>query len=260
MAEPCNQDQPMGDEPQVETRNLLGPPPRNPPPPPTGACMTHADDATEDWASDDDSQAKSSADKNGASGDGDDGDGDDDDNNNNDDDDDSNDDHSSQDSDSDASDDAISVLAQAAVEEAMESAVRQAQSSGANDANPDSINANYALSHCEQELTTMETNSPSIRPLSVLGSAGSLSQHYHDEDNSHDSEEDEGRWQFGGNSPLPSLLCPTSRCAPCAANQTQASNHSDEDYDEAEPLQEVTCEKETCLSLTCPSGPSTSDT
>lgn len=227
MTEPYNQNQPTGDEPQVETRNLVGPLPTNPSPSPMGACMTHADDVTEDWASDDKSQEKSSVDKNRTSGD--------------DDDDDSNDEHSSQDSDddfSDASEDAISVLAQAAVEEAMESAVRQAQSSGANDANPNSIHANYAVSYCEQEQTEIETdNSPSIRPLSVLDCqpAGSLSQHYHDDDNSHNSEEDEGRWQFGGNSPPPSLPPPISRCSTCATNQMQ----EDEDYDEAEPLQEV---------------------
>lgn len=222
----------MGDEPQVATGNLVGPPPRNPPPPPPGACMTHADDVSEDWASGDDSntangsQTKSPADKNMVI-------------------DVSDDERSSQDSDDDASDaseDAISVLAQAAVEEAMEAAVRQAQSSGPNDANQDSINANYAVSHGEQELTSMEANnSPSTRPLSVLGSrpAGSLSQCYHDDE---DSEEDKGRWRFGENSPPPSRPRPTSRCSPCSANWTQASDHSDDDNDEAEPLQEVTPE------------------
>lgn len=233
MTEPCDQDETMGDEPQVATRNLVGPPPRNPPPPPPGACMTHADDVTEDWASDDDSntendsQNESPADKNMVI------------------DDVSDEEHNSQDSDDDASDaseDAISVLAQAAVEEAMESAVRQAQSSGPNDANQDSINAKYAVSHGEQELTSMEANnSPSTRPLSVLGSrpAGSLCQRYHDDE---DSEEDEGRWRFEENSPPPSQPRPTSRYSPCSANRTQASDHSDDDNDEAEPLQEVTPE------------------
>ncbi|XP_068593232.1 band 4.1-like protein 3a isoform X1 [Cebidichthys violaceus] len=56
MTEPCDQDQPMAEQPQVATRNLVGPPPTNPPPPPPGACMSHADDVTEEWAGNDDSR------------------------------------------------------------------------------------------------------------------------------------------------------------------------------------------------------------
>lgn len=221
----------MADQPQVATGNLVGPP-SNPPPPPPGACMTHADDVTEEWASDDGSnkandanQANSPAHKHEIS-----------------DNDVSDDEPSSQASDGDASDtseDAISVLAQAAVEEAMEAAVRQAQSPDANNAHQDSINANFTVS--EQEVD----NSPSTRPRSVLGSrpTGSLSQHYHDDQDSDDSEEDEGGWRFGENSPPPSSPRPTSGCSPCPANQTQPSDHSDDnDDDESKPQQEVTPE------------------
>ncbi|XP_028428606.1 band 4.1-like protein 3 [Perca flavescens] len=109
---------------------------------------------------------------------------------------------------SDASEDAISVLAQAAVEDAVEAAVRQA-----NDAN-----ANSAVSRGEANSCT--------RSRSVLG--------FHDDQSSSDSEEDEGGWSFGENSPPPSLPRPASQCS---ANQTQPSDHSD---DESEPLREVT--------------------
>lgn len=103
--EPCDQQQPMGDEPQVAT------PPTNPPPPPPGACMMHADDdVTEGWA--DELQAKSDN-------------GDDDDEEDDDDDDVS----ASEDDASDASEDAISVVARVAVDEATDAAVRQSQSS-----------------------------------------------------------------------------------------------------------------------------------
>ena len=243
MTEPCDQDQPMADEPQVATGNLVGPPPSNPPPPPPGTCMMHADDVTEEWASDDDSnnandanQAKSPADKHVVSYD-----------------DVSDDEPSSQASDDDASDaseDAISVLAQAAVEEAMEAAVRQAQSP-VNDAHQDSINANFAVSHIEQELTNMENrNSPNTRPLSVLGSRpiGAVSQSSHDNEDSDDSEEDGGRWRFEENSPPPSLPHPTSRCSPGSTNQMQPTDHSDDNNDESE----VTRETKICLCLTFP--------
>ncbi|XP_036934944.1 band 4.1-like protein 3a isoform X3 [Acanthopagrus latus] len=223
MTEPCDRDQPMADEPQVATGSLVGPPPSNPPPPPPGACMMHADDVTEEWASDDDSnnandanQAKSAADKHEVNYD-----------------DVSDDEPSSQASDDDASDaseDVISVLAQAAVEEAMEAAVRQAQSP-VNDAHQDSINANFAASHNEHQLTSMENrNSPNTRRLSGLGSrpTGAVSQSYHDNEDSDDSEEDYGRWRFEENSPPPSLPRPTSRCSPGSTNQMQPTNHSDE--------------------------------
>ena len=239
MTEPCDRDQPMADEPQVATGSLVGPPPSNPPPPPPGACMMHADDVTEEWASDDDSnnandanQAKSAADKHEVNYD-----------------DVSDDEPSSQASDDDASDaseDVISVLAQAAVEEAMEAAVRQAQSP-VNDAHQDSINANFAASHNEHQLTSMENrNSPNTRRLSGLGSrpTGAVSQSYHDNEDSDDSEEDYGRWRFEENSPPPSLPRPTSRCSPGSTNQMQPTNHSDES--------KVTLETEICLCLTFP--------
>lgn len=240
MKEPCDQDQPMVDQPQVAAGNLVGPPPVNPPPPPPGTCMTHADDVTWEWATDDDSinandanKVNSPADKHEVS-----------------DDDISEDEPSSQASEDDASDaseDAISVLAHVAVEEAMEAAVRQAQSPGADDVNQDSINANFAVSQSEQELTSMEANktnnSPCTRPCSVLGSrpTGSLSQCYHHDEFSDASDEDEGGWRFGENSPPPSLRRQTSGRSPCSASQRQPSDHSDDDDDdESNTLQEVT--------------------
>lgn len=229
----------MADQPQVATGNLLGLPPSTPPPPPPGACMSHADEVTEEWASGDDgnsandtNQANSPTEKHDII-----------------DADVSDDEPSSQASDDDASDaseDAISVLAQAAVEEAMEAAVRHAHSLGVNDANQDGINANFAISHSEQELTSLEANnSPSTGTRSVLGCQPTGNQRYHDDEVTDDSE-DEGGWWFRENSPPPSLPRPTSRCSPCLVNQTQPSDHSDDDNDESEPLKEVTRKIETC--------------
>ncbi|XP_075941368.1 band 4.1-like protein 3 isoform X3 [Anarhichas minor] len=221
MTEPCDQDQPMADQPQVATRNLVGPPPTNPPPPPPGACMSHADDVTEEWASDDDSRNANDANhpnspphKREVSYY-----------------DVSDDEPSSQASQaSDASEDAISVVAQAAVEEAMEAAVRQAQSPDANDANQDSINANFAVSHGEQEAAAAEVNnSPGTRPHSVMGS-----RLYHEGQDSDDSGEVGGGWSFRENSPPPSLA---RHASGRSANQTQPSDHSDDD-DEPKSLQE----------------------
>ncbi|XP_070841717.1 band 4.1-like protein 3a isoform X9 [Chaetodon trifascialis] len=229
MTEPCDQHMQMADQPQVATGNLVGLPPSNPPPPPPGACMTHADDVTEEWASDDDSnnthdQTNSPAEKHDIN-----------------DVDVSDDEPSSQASDDDASDaseDAISVLAQVAVEEAMEAAVRHAQSPGVTDANQDAINTNFAVSYSEQELTSMAANnSPSTRTCSVLGCRPTGTQHYHEDKVSDDSEDERGWWSRE-NSPPPSLPHPTSRCSPCSANQTQPSDHSDDDNDESQPLKE----------------------
>ncbi|XP_008303503.1 band 4.1-like protein 3 [Stegastes partitus] len=210
-AESHDKDQPMAE--QVATASLLGPPPSNPPPPPPGAG-----DVSEQWNCDGNdannaNQANSPAGKHDVSDD----------------------DSSSQTSDdnaSEASEDAISVLAQEAVEEAMEAAVRQAND--ANNANQDSINANFALTHGEQMQASMEANSPTI-PRSVL--AGT--QHYHDSEDSDHSQEDEGGWSFEENSPPPSLPRPTSRLS---ANQTQSSAHSDDDGDESQSLQEALAE------------------
>ncbi|KAI3355608.1 hypothetical protein L3Q82_018447 [Scortum barcoo] len=243
MTEPCNQDQPMADQPQVATGNLVGPPPINPPPPPPGACIKHADDVTEELASDDDSynanvanQANSSTDKHEVS-----------------DDDVTDDEPCSQPTDDDASDaseDAISVLAQAAVEEAMDAAVRQTQSPDANNANQDRINANFAVSHREQALTSMvANNSPSTRPHSVLGSRPleSLSQCYHNDEDSDDSKEDDKGWRFAENSPPPSLPHTTTGHSPCTTNQMQPSDYTDDGNDEPELMKEVTPETEKCL-------------
>ncbi|KAM6971545.1 band 4.1-like protein 3 [Tautogolabrus adspersus] len=233
MTEPCDQDQHMVDQPQVAPGSLVGPPPENPPPPPPGACMEHDDDFTDDWAktgdsynANDSNQANCEADKQVIT-----------------DDDVSDDEPSSQASedDSDASEDAISVLAQAAVEEAveeaMEAAVRWDQSTEANDANQNSINANF--SHSEQLLPSMDTNiSPSTRLHSAMESrpTSSLFHRYHeDEDSDHSEEEEEGGGSFGENSPPPSEPRPTSLCS---TNQTQPSENSDDDDEDSEPLQE----------------------
>ncbi|XP_077952606.1 band 4.1-like protein 3 isoform X16 [Gasterosteus aculeatus] len=215
MTEPCDKDQPMADEPQVATSNLVGPPPTNPPPPPPGACMTHADDVAEERASDDDSRNSNDANHNISAAherkvsyfDG------------------SDDEANSLASDGDTSDtsgaseDAISVVARAAVEEAMEAAVRQAQSPDANDGNQDSINANFVVTQGEQEGVN---KGPRTTPHSVLGS-----QHYQGKQDSEDSAEVEEGWSFRENSPsLPRLSSGSS--------QTQPSDHSDDDDEQEE--------------------------
>ncbi|XP_040922185.1 band 4.1-like protein 3a isoform X2 [Toxotes jaculatrix] len=176
-----DRDQPMADQPQVAVGSAVGPTSPSP-----GAGMTHADDVTEGWARDDDSNNVNDANRVNSPTDkhevGDDV---------------SDDEPCSQVSDDDASEaseDTISVLAQAAVEEAMEAAVRQAQSPDAND----------------------------------------LSQRYHDDGDSDDSEEDRGGWR----SPPHFLPHPTSRCSPCLTNQTQPFDHSDDDDDESKPQRE----------------------
>lgn len=240
MTGASDQNELMGNEPQVATRKAVGPPPTKTPPPLPGTCMTHADDVTEDWANDDDdsntanvNETKGLGDRNMVSND-----------------DVSDDEFSNQDSEddtSDASEDAISVLAQAAVEEAMEAAVRQA-----NDATQDSVIINCTVSHGEQEQSSMEANnSPGARPISVVDDqlSGSSSQHYPD---NAVSEEDEGRWHVGENSSPPSRQSPTSSCSPFSANQAQTSGHSGDGNDDAQPLQEV-------KTLTCSSSPPTSD-
>nr|XP_040025551.1 band 4.1-like protein 3 isoform X10 [Gasterosteus aculeatus aculeatus] len=224
MTEPCDKDQPMADEPQVATSNLVGPPPTNPPPPPPGACMTHADDVAEERASDDDSRNSNDANHNNSAAherkvsyfDG------------------SDDEANSLASDGDTSDtsgaseDAISVVARAAVEEAMEAAVRQAQSPDANDGNQDSINANFVVTQGEQEGVN---KGPRTTPHSVLGS-----QHYQGKQDSEDSAEVEEGWSFRENSPsLPRLSSGSS--------QTQPSDHSDDDDE-----QEVTLKIDSCPS------------
>lgn len=115
--ESCDQDQLMGDEPQV-VASVVGPPPREPPAPPSGVGVAQADEVTEDWGGNNSVISDEQVSDEEHSQD------------------------SSHDS-SDASQDAISVLAQAAVEEVMEEAVRQAQhpSSASIDANAASMEA-----------------------------------------------------------------------------------------------------------------------
>ncbi|XP_069368072.1 band 4.1-like protein 3a isoform X3 [Paralichthys olivaceus] len=215
MTQSHDQDQPLVD--QVAIGSVVGPPPSNPLPPPPEAGVMHTDDVIEDWASDDynANQGDSPVDKP--------------------DEDFSDDEPSSQMSDEDASEaseDTISVLAQAAVEEAMEAAVIQAQSLDANNANQDSMNANFTASYGEQELSSTEVNnSPETRPWArpTLG----LSQRYYSNEESDNSEDDKAEWRFSENSPPLSLLRPTPR-----SNQMQPSHHSDDDDKEPKPLQE----------------------
>lgn len=223
MTESHDQDQPLADQAQVAIGSVVGPPPSHPPPPPPGAGMMHADEVIEGWASDDDDNKANAYQVDSPVDEHDDGD------------------VSSEVSDEDiseASEDAISVLAQAAVEEAMEAAVTQAQSPGANDADHDSINANFTVKCGEQELTSTDTNN-----WADVGSrpAGGLSQCYHNNEGSDDSQEDKDVWRSSKTLPPSSLPRLTSWC-----NQKQPSNPSDDDDDEeSKPLQEVTTKTDT---------------
>ncbi|XP_047423794.1 protein 4.1-like isoform X3 [Mugil cephalus] len=212
LTESCDQDQPIVEQPQVATGSLVGPPPTNPPPPPPGVSMAHADDVTEQWATyDDANQANSTTGKHEVSDD----------------------EPSGQASDvsdasdaSEASEDAISVLAQAAVEEAMEAAVRHA-----NDPNPDSITDDFAVRVVSQDQASTDHNS-----RSSLGSRPAGTSRYHNnEDSDSSTDEDEEGWRFERNSPTTSLARPTSRQS---TNWKQPSNHSDDEDEMFRPLRE----------------------
>uniref|UniRef100_A0A3Q2WUC7 Erythrocyte membrane protein band 4.1 like 3 n=1 Tax=Haplochromis burtoni TaxID=8153 RepID=A0A3Q2WUC7_HAPBU len=205
VTEPHDEDEAMVDQQKVAKESHVGMPFGNLPANPAGV-----DDSTQQWACDsfNDGRANSPT---------------------SDDDDDISYEPSSQASDdsaSEISEDAVSVLVQAAVEEAIEAAVRETQAPNANDTNQDNINNKIAVSFCEQEQAS-----------SVLDSQTPGTLHYTDNEDSDDSQEDEGGWQFEENSPPPSLLHPTSRHL---AHQMQPSAHRDDD--EFKPLQEVTPE------------------
>lgn len=188
----------MGQEPQVAMASVVGPPPITPPLPPPGMVMAQAVDVTEDWGSNNSNEVSDEEVSDGK--------------------------HSQESSgeSSDASEDAISVLAQAAVEEVLEVAVRQAQQSGS-DANQGSVAPEHELSG------SMEDYSP--RPLSVLGSEPGGEENVPNSDDS----EDEGKWMTGQTSFPPPLPCPTTSGS---ASRLQTSIHSEEDDDD----EEVTCE------------------
>ncbi|CAI5655620.1 unnamed protein product [Oreochromis niloticus] len=226
VTEPHDQDEAMVDQQKVAKESHVGMPFRNLPAPPAGVGVTSVDDSTQQWACDsfNDGRANSPTSKHNV--------GDDDD----DDDDDISYEPSSQASDDNASEiseDAVSVLVQAAVEEAIEAAVRETQTPNANDTNQDNINNKIAVSFCEQEQAS-----------SVLDSQTPGTLHYTDNEDSDDSQEDEGGWQFEENSPPPSLLHPTSRHL---AHQMQPSAHRDDD--EFKPLQESQVESDTPAGL-----------
>lgn len=208
VTEPHDEDEAMVDQQKVAKESHVGMPFSNLPANPAGV-----DDSTQQWACDsfNDGRANSPT------------------SDDDDDDDDISYEPSSQASDDNASEiseDAVSVLVQAAVEEAIEAAVRETQAPNANDTNQDNINNKVAVSFCEQEQAS-----------SVLDSQTPGTLHYTDNEDSDDSQEDEGGWQFEENSPPPSLLHPTSRHL---AHQMQPSAHRDDD--EFKPLQEVTPE------------------
>ncbi|XP_030613059.1 LOW QUALITY PROTEIN: band 4.1-like protein 3 [Archocentrus centrarchus] len=227
VTQPHDQDQSMADQRKVAKGSHVGTPFSNPPAPPAGVGISSVDDSAQQWACDsfdDVDQAISPISKHNVS----------DDNDDDDDDDDIDDDdisyepnsQGSNDNVSEASEDAVSVLVLAAVEEAIEAAVRQAQTPDANDTNQANINNKTAVSFCEQEQAS-----------TVLDSQEPGTLHYHDNEDSDDSQEEEGGWQFEENSPPPSLLHPASSHL---AHQMQPSAHRDDD--ESKSLQEVTSE------------------
>ncbi|XP_026035446.1 band 4.1-like protein 3 isoform X1 [Astatotilapia calliptera] len=227
VTEPHDEDEAMVDQQKVAKESHVGMPFSNLPANPAGV-----DDSTQQWACDsfNDGRANSPT-------------SDDDD----DDDDDISYEPSSQASDDNASEiseDAVSVLVQAAVEEAIEAAVRETQAPNANDTNQDNINNKIAVSFCEQEQAS-----------SVLDSQTPGTLHYTDNEDSDDSQEDEGGWQFEENSPPPSLLHPTSRHL---AHQMQPSAHRDDD--EFKPLQESQVESDTPAGLLLSSHSYTTET
>ncbi|KAM3860329.1 band 4.1-like protein 3a [Diretmus argenteus] len=222
-----DQSQPMANQTQVVTGSPLGPLPSNPTSPPPGACRVHTDDVTEEW----DSGSQSSNNANTVA------------NDEASDDYVSDDEAGSQTNDEDAisqasqvSEDAISVLAQATAEEAVEAAVRLSlEANNANGANQDNTNS---------KSKQLAGSSPSTRPCSVLGSRPTVTsrnimglnpgQSYHSGDDSEDSEEDDGGWRFRDNSPPPSSSHVASRLPPHLANQTQPADRADDAEDDEE--------------------------
>ncbi|XP_063340344.1 band 4.1-like protein 3a isoform X2 [Pelmatolapia mariae] len=235
VTEPHDQDEAMVDQQKVAKESHVGMPFSNLPANPAGVGVTSVDDSTQQWACDsfNDGRANSPTSKHNVGDD--------------DDDDDISYEPSSQASDDNASEiseDAVSVLVQAAVEEAIEAAVRETQTPNANDTNQDNINNKIAVSFCEQEQAS-----------SVLDSQTPGTLHYTDNEDSDDSQEDEGGWQFEENSPPPSLLHPTSRHL---AHQKQPSAHRDDD--EFKPLQESQVESDTPAGLLLSSQTYTTET
>ncbi|XP_077364573.1 uncharacterized protein LOC144009007 isoform X2 [Festucalex cinctus] len=198
---------------QVAPEGFLGPPPCNPPPPPPGASVIHADDAAEAIVMDAirDAQRLNRQDTF-----------------------DDDDELSSQASDDDVSEtsqDAISVLAQAVVEEAMETGVIQSQSPLAGIATTDSIIASDPCNRDQHVWATTEANiSPSIRPRSVLATSSAF--RYRDEEDSEISEEEEREEEEGG------WGLNTCQDSHSSTNEAPLCNFDDQDK-YGEPLQEV---------------------
>ncbi|XP_061661365.1 protein 4.1-like isoform X7 [Syngnathoides biaculeatus] len=222
---------------QVAPGGFMGPPPCEPPPPPPEASVIHVDDGGKALVRDMIKQAEWLNPQGMIDNDDDD-----------DDDDDHDDDHDedklsyqASDDDSDTSQDAVSVLAQAVVEEAMETVVRESPSPVAGTPTSDSKIASFSCKPDQHKLTTTEANlSPNIRTRFILATqvATSSTLHSHDVEDSNDFGEEEDGWGTCEKSPSPSLPPHTSQDLPGSTNEIVLCNHEDQDK-ERERLQEV---------------------
>ncbi|KAM4718089.1 band 4.1-like protein 3 isoform 2-T6 [Anableps anableps] len=161
-----DQDQEVTDYYKVAP-NPMGPPPIHPPPPPPGPGLSHDDDVTEQWPSHDDSNkardGNSLVGKHEASDDEDE------------DDDDGSDERSSD-------EDVISVLAQAAVEESVEAAVRQANDQDTSRPRHYHDDGESDDSQEEGEWTFEDSPSPTLPHLTSRDSTSPTQQSVHSDD------------------------------------------------------------------------------
>nr|XP_061810227.1 band 4.1-like protein 3 [Nerophis lumbriciformis] len=187
---------------QVAPGAFMGPPPRQPPPPPPGASLIRADEAAEavvrdvikdasrQFKFDDDDELSSQA---------------------------------SDDDDSETSQDAISVLAQAVAEDALETGFRESR--GPVDVDGDGFNASFPGERdpTEADVGTGSRSVPGARPASG------------DADDSEESDDDGG---CGVNFPSPARALPSGRDPLGASDKSQSRNLDDQEED-GEPLEEV---------------------
>ncbi|XP_019743095.1 band 4.1-like protein 3 isoform X1 [Hippocampus comes] len=204
---------------QVAAEAFMGPPPRDPPPPPPGASVIHADDAAEAVVADAVRDARRLHRQNKFGGGGDD------------DDEDELSSQASEDDDvSEASQDAISVIAQAVAEEALEAGGGQRRSPRADVAARARAIASAPCKHERRARATTEANigpGPGAGPR-ALPATGS-SRRYCDADDSEEEEEEGGRATRRN---VPSPAPPV-----CACHDPPSSLELDED---GETPQEVT--------------------
>lgn len=201
---------------QVAAEAFMGPPPCDPPPPPPGASVIHADDAAEAIVRDAIGDAQWLHRRNKFGGD-------------DEDDDDDEDELSSRTSDDDgseASQDAISVVAQAVVEEALETGVRQRVDTAA-------WARTIASAPCKHERHAWATTEVKIGPgpRSLLAAASSLC--YRDADDSEVPEEEEE----GGRATGPNVPSPAPPVRPYQDSPGSTNKELDQD---GETPQEVT--------------------